>query len=40
MAEEKKTSLEQELIDKIRQALLKNYDTEDKEEIEFLLKRL
>jgi hypothetical protein len=40
MAEEKKASLEQELIDKIRQALLKNYDTEDKEEIEFLLKRL
>jgi hypothetical protein len=40
MAEEKKTSQEQELIDKIRQALLKNYDAEDKEEIEFLLKRL
>jgi hypothetical protein len=40
MAEEQKPKQEQELKEKIRQALLKNCDAVDSDEIDFLLKRL
>lgn len=40
MTSEKKPNPEQELRDKIRQALLKNSRYMDKEKLEFLLKRL
>jgi len=39
MARDKKACPEQELKDKIKQALLKNSRKADKEEIAFLLKR-
>ena len=40
MADENKTNTEQKLKERIKQDLLQRYDSEDKEEIEFLLKRL
>jgi hypothetical protein len=40
MAEEQKPKQEQELKEQIRRALLKNSDAEDKDAIDFLLKRL
>jgi hypothetical protein len=40
MPEEKKANTEQDLKERIRQDLLQRHDSEDKEEIEFLLKRL
>jgi hypothetical protein len=40
MAKGKKTCPEQELRDKIKQALLKNCAVKDKDEVEFLIKRL
>jgi hypothetical protein len=40
MPEEKKANTEQDLKERIRQDLLQRHDSEDKKEIEFLLKRL